>query len=103
MVYMNEHNKEKCTKTSFKDEEAAEYYIKKLKKTSRRTVKPVASYLCPTCLNWHLTSSINHEDMRLIYKEREIENLKIKIANLRKENEGIRSQNESLKEKLRKI
>ena len=80
----------KCTKVCFANESAADFYIKKLKKTSKRSVKPITSYLCPSCLSWHLSSSINYDDMKMIYKDREIANLKTKVLNLRNENETLK-------------
>lgn len=50
-----------CTKTSFANEENADFYIKKLKATSYRKKKPVRSYLCPNCLNWHITSQTDKD------------------------------------------
>jgi hypothetical protein len=47
---------EVCKKVSFCNEQYANAYIEKLKKTSIREVKPIRSYLCTRCLNWHLTS-----------------------------------------------
>lgn len=71
-----------CTKVSFADENYANQYIAKLKKTSKRSVIPVRAYLCETCLNWHLSSRQSNEIMQLVYKDREIANLKSKIAHL---------------------
>lgn len=45
-----------CRKASFSSEYFADEYILKLEKTSTRKRKPVRSYLCTKCLNWHLTS-----------------------------------------------
>jgi len=46
-----------CRKTQFATEEDARFYIKKLRRTSKRDVIPKRAYLCPKCLHWHLTSS----------------------------------------------
>lgn len=84
---------DKCKKASFINERLADEYIKKLKKTSNRSVKPHRAYLCPICFCWHLTSYFDKEDMKLVYKEREIVNLKNKIASLEskiKELQGLR-------------
>ena len=45
-----------CKKTSFADEKTANYYLDKLKKSSRRAKVPVYAYLCTKCFAWHLTS-----------------------------------------------
>lgn len=74
-----------CKKVSFATEAFAEYYIDKLKKTSTRTVKPVRAYLCENCLAWHLTSIESKDNMQLVYKDRQIVNLKSKIAHLQLE------------------
>jgi hypothetical protein len=82
-----------CTKVYFADEKNANSYIDKLHKTSDRTLKPVRAYLCEKCLNWHLTSIESHENMQLIYKERQINNLKAKILHLEKEIENLTNKN----------
>ena len=86
---------EKCTKVYFIDEENANFYIEKLNKTSVRKLKPIRAYLCDKCLSWHLTSIESYENMQLVYKERQINNLKSKVLHLEKEIE-------ILKEKLNK-
>lgn len=75
----------KCKKVSFSDEKMAILYIEKLKKTSKRSLKPVNSYLCPKCLNWHLTKIESLENMQIKYKDRQIEKLKEKIQRLENE------------------
>ena len=45
-----------CKKVSFGTKQYADAYITKLQKTSQREKVPVASYLCPRCNCWHLTS-----------------------------------------------
>ena len=77
----------KCNKVYFSDEKNAQLYIDKLNKTSCRSIKPVRAYLCDKCLNWHLTSIESRENMQLVYKERQINNLKAKIIHLQNENE----------------
>lgn len=71
-----------CKKTYFSDEKQALFYIAKLKKTSCRDLKPVTAYLCPKCLNWHLTSIESKEIKEVKYLKRQIENLKAKIIDL---------------------
>jgi hypothetical protein len=83
----------KCKKVSFVDEKFAKVYIEKLHKTSKRALKPVNSYLCHKCLLWHLTSIESKENMQLIYKERQINNLKAKIISLKSEIELLNQQN----------
>lgn len=80
----------KCKKTHFADEKQAQFYIDKLKTTSNRSIKPIRAYLCEKCLNWHLTSIESRENMQLIYKERQITNLKAKISHLQNENETLK-------------
>jgi len=74
-----------CKKVSFANELFANAYIDKLKKTSVRRLKPVRSYLCENCLNWHLTSIEGTEIKRQIEYERQINNLKSKIIHLQAE------------------
>jgi len=76
---------ERCKKVCFADEKSAIAYIDKLNKTSVRAVKPVRSYLCPKCFTWHLTSIESRENMLLVYKDREISNLKRKVEHLKNE------------------
>lgn len=75
----------KCKKVYFANENSAKFYIEKLNKTSLRKVKPVRAYLCEKCLNWHLTSIVSEENRQLIYKDRQIANLKAKIQHLENE------------------
>jgi hypothetical protein len=53
-----------CKKTSFCNEQFAKDYINKLQKTSSRYKIPQRAYLCPDCLNWHLTSHIDGDDLK---------------------------------------
>lgn len=80
----------KCGKVKFANESFANEYISILKKTSEREIKPVRAYLCPKCLLWHLTAIESKEGMQLIYKDREIKNLKDKVENLKKEIESLK-------------
>lgn len=82
-----------CTKVYFADEKNANDYIDKLQKTSIRKLKPVRAYLCEKCFNWHLTSIESYENMQLVYKERQINNLKAKVLNLEKEIERLTNKN----------
>jgi TolA-binding protein len=84
----------KCKKVYFADEKTALFYIDKLKKTSIKEKKPVNTYLCPHCLNWHLTSIEPKEVKNITYLNRQINNLKAKI-------EGLKQQNEILEQRLR--
>ena len=45
-----------CKKSSFGTQKFADDYIVKLQKSSNRDKKPVESYLCAKCMNWHITS-----------------------------------------------
>lgn len=78
-------HKSNCKKVSFADEKQALGYIGKLLKTSIRERKPVNTYLCEHCLNWHLTSIELKEVKEIKYLKRQIENLKSKIAHLEKQ------------------
>lgn len=80
-----------CKKVSFADEKYAQMYIDKLQKTSNRKLKPVRSYLCEKCFNWHLTSIESRENLQLAHKEKQIFNLKNKVVNLQKEVERLKS------------
>lgn len=73
---------EYCKKTRFANEKFANDYIDKLHKTSSRKLKPIRTYLCDKCLTWHLTSISAEKDMQLVYKDRQINNLKKKIIEL---------------------
>jgi hypothetical protein len=84
-----------CIKASFSDEKQALFYISKLKATSSRTKVPKRAYLCPDCLNWHLTSSDDIDNvMEAKYKQKyegqifhlntQISNLKLKLENQKK-------------------
>lgn len=88
-----------CKKARFADEASAQMYIDKLKKTSTRDVKPVNSYLCHRCHAWHLTSIPSKEDKARMYLEREIANLKKKVAHLKAENEILLNKIEKMKTK----
>lgn len=81
----SEFLKPKCSKVSFANELFANKYIEKLKNTSTRRLKPVRSYLCENCLNWHLTSIEGTEVKRQIEYERQINNLKSKVIHLQNE------------------
>lgn len=77
-----------CRKVSFSDEKTALFYIDKLKKTSKRKVKPVRAYLCEKCLTWHLTSReerMSREEEQLTIRIGKLEN---KVKQLRKESEN---------------
>lgn len=76
-----------CKKAFFINEDFAEQYITKLKKTSIRDRKPIRAYLCQKCFNWHLTSI---EDKNLTYLKRQIDNLKNKVLHLEKENDKLK-------------
>lgn len=60
-----------CTKTKFATEAQCDFYIKKLKDTSSRKVKPTRAYLCPHCTSWHLTSQTakDVEKLEKLYKK----------------------------------
>ena len=66
----------KCNKTYFATEEAALFYIEKLKKTSVRDRVPRRAYLCQNCLKWHLTSS----DSKAEFYLKKIAKLKQELA-----------------------
>lgn len=46
----------RCKKVYFGTKEAADNYVTKLQKNSKRDKIPVRSYLCSKCNCWHLTS-----------------------------------------------
>ena len=74
-----------CKKAAFSTEDAANYYINKLKRTSSRQIKPIRAYLCPLCFTWHLTSLKETTDFDISENEREIKKLKKKCENYRNE------------------
>ena len=71
-----------CKKTSFVNEKQALLYIEKIKKTSTRTKSPKSAYLCPICLNWHLTHYDYTNDLIAKNYEKRIAKLSEKINNL---------------------
>jgi uncharacterized protein YlaI len=91
---------EKCKKVYFADEKNALMYIEKIKKTSKRERNPINTYLCPKCLNWHLTSIEYKEDKQVIYLKRQVTNLQREVKNLKEKVSGLKQQNESLQERL---
>lgn len=71
-----------CKKVKFANEEAALFFIKKLKATSSRVKKPVSTYLCENCFSWHLTSwTEDAAKIEQLKKENADLMLKIKIKN----------------------
>ena len=46
-----------CKKVKFINQEFADSYVAKLQKTSKRSRKPIRSYLCTKCNVWHITSA----------------------------------------------
>jgi predicted RNase H-like nuclease (RuvC/YqgF family) len=62
-----------CIKASFKDEETAMKYIKKLQATSKRDRIPQRAYLCEKCSTWHLTSKPDYNKVETISKIEKIE------------------------------
>jgi hypothetical protein len=79
-----------CLKTTFRDEKEALFYIDKLRKTSKRSVLPIRAYLCEKCLLWHLTSKDDKTKIKIERLEKENNNLKNKIKNLRVEIERLK-------------
>ncbi len=83
-----------CTKkTAFATEKIANAYLKQLARTSTRKKFPTRSYLCTTCLSWHVTSkTVNQFDQEkniqatLQKRNKEIETLK---SNLTKKTDEI--------------
>lgn len=71
-----------CKKVKFSDQNQAEAYIKKLKNSSTREIIPVITYLCTTCLAWHLTSRISHEMEKIKQLEEKCKKQNILIAKL---------------------
>jgi len=71
-----------CKKTSFTTEDYAEFYIKKLKTTSKRNVLPVRAYLCEKCFQWHLT---HLQPIDVISFQFEFDKMKSKIIRLENE------------------
>lgn len=82
-----------CRKTSFSDEASALFYIEKLRRTSKREIVPIRTYLCPHCNTWHLTSKPNFEsvkyEMEIIKLKNIIENNTNQINNLKRKIENI--------------
>jgi len=70
-----------CKKVSFATEKDAEFYIKKLKATSKRDVVPMRSYLCEVCFRWHLT---HLQAIDVLAFQKEHEKMKEKIVGFEK-------------------
>jgi len=92
----------KCTKVKFGTEADADFYIKKLDKTSNRRLKPVRSYLCPICCSWHMTSikQNTNNEARL---QLEVNKLKGKIEHFENMNRKHARDSKKLQEKLTKV
>lgn len=89
-----------CSKTYFADEKTAMEYVVRLQATSKRKVVPNRAYLCEKCLNWHITSlsenklnnlmdqwhkqklTLEQKNKQLEKKDRKIDSLYEKIADL---------------------
>ena len=80
-----------CKKVSFATESDADFYIKKLKRTSKRAVVPMRAYLCEKCFNWHLTSlqsidvfsvlsDLNESKINVSRLEKQLEKLQNKLT-----------------------
>lgn len=69
-----------CKKERFLNQDFAELYIKKYKKTysKGKTESYYKAYLCPKCSNWHLTTKKPKESLE---KDTLIEKYKLKIDN----------------------
>lgn len=87
-----------CKKVSFSDEESAEYYIEKLQRTSKRKKKPVRSYLCEKCFNWHLTSKRKNQ-----VDEPEVAKLKQKIVKLERRIQHLTNESNNKTKKIKKF
>jgi len=88
---MSDNDKIECTKVKFSDEKQADYYIRKLQNTSHREKKPISSYLCPHCFNWHLTSKIERvkiekKDPIVLALEEEKRKLNNELSKLKESN-----------------
>ena len=94
-----------CSKVRFSDEGFAEDYIKVLNRTEKkRSVTPVRAYLCPKCLNWHVTSRKYHEEVefeklrglvlelrqKLNVRNKEVNDLNHKIKEYKDKNRELR-------------
>lgn len=88
-----------CTKVSFANEKYADFYINKLKKTSKRKVIPVRAYLCEKCFSWHLTSTMNVESDRAEVLKKHVVQLQNKCAKYKRQvNDLITTINEMKKQ-----
>lgn len=110
-----------CKKAKFATEKDADFFIQKLKATSKRAKIPTSSYFCQRCTSWHLTSLKQNEwkeavslkkqleSLKLAHKE-EVKVLKEQISLLKQENtkevnvdSRIKKMNNTLLEKLKTI
>ena len=85
--------KEYCKKVAFGTKEAADYYLVKIKRNSKREKVPERSYLCYKCNCWHLTSW-EAPDIELLFVQinSEIEELNKSIEKQYELDSGVMSQ-----------
>jgi len=74
----------KCKKVSYSSEKIALHDVKKYNIKSTRESKPIRTYLCPICFNWHLTSKPKKVDNLISELNQKIKNQKEVITQLDK-------------------
>lgn len=84
-----------CKKTRFASEEAAKFYLDKIKLNSNRDKIPIRAYKC-ACGAWHLTKRVRIEDV-------EEENLQLRelTVELVEKNENLKAEIKNLTKRLK--
>ena len=82
----------KCKKAIFRTQSDADEFIDKINRTSNRKVKPLRSYMCEECLNWHTSSSLDYFDIGLKKAKENLREAQSIIRDKDKEIERIKSE-----------
>ncbi len=73
-------------KVKYASEKDALFDIKRIQKTSNRSVVPTRAYKCYSCGSYHLTSRIDYKDLDIIKLQKEIKRLKGELKLLESKN-----------------